>query len=335
MVPQYWTTSLCRFALLSMSVVSAVRVPRQTNDGVHLAITPTCGQLGGNFTNVNSGIVTTGITTLVAFGDSYTDGGRRDGGLLLPAVLTGTNPRAGNRVTDGPVWAEGVASDLGAVIKDYAVRTSLLANYALLITATKAAGAVVNVTLWPSRAGQSDFLQQAALFLSQNNVLNPSTTLYAVFFGINDFSASKTDGNQLPQAAADLLAQIKRLAAAPTNAKNILVLDDYGFGQHAATGDAWKQAVFHGLSTLRAQGLNIAFVDFAPLWDGVLGTSPGFAAFGYKTVGPCIPDAKQTNLDGECSTPLNTFYWLPGHPSKETHRIMADYIKLVLANCRA
>jgi len=230
----------------------------------------------------------------------------------------GTSPRAGGRVTDGPVWAEDLASDLGATIMDYAV-----------------SGAVINVTLWPSEAGQTDFLHEAALFLSQNNNLNPATTLYAVFFGINDVGASKTDGNHLPQAAAELITQIQQLAAAPTRAKNILVLDDYGRGTHSATGDAFKQDVFNGLSTLRAQGLNVAFVDFAPLWDAVLGTSPGFAAFGYDTSGACIPNLAQTNLTGECSTPLNSFYWLPGHPSKETHRIMANYVEFVLANCTA
>ncbi|KAJ6603236.1 carbohydrate esterase family 16 protein [Mycena vulgaris] len=313
MLNQSWTPL---FALLS--IVAAINVPRQTNDGVHLAITPTCGKLGGTFTNVNAGIVTSGIKTLVVFGDSYTSGGRSDGGTLPPAVLTGTNPRAGGRVTDGPVWAEDVASDLGATIKDYAV-----------------AGAVVNVTLWPSKAGQSDFLHQAALFLSQKNVLDPTTTLYAVFFGIKYALQYILDGNHLPQAAANLLSQIQQLTASPTNAKNILVVDDYGFGTHAAIGDAWKQAVFAGLSTLHAQGLNVAFVDFAPLWDGVLGATPGFAAFGYKTSGNCIPNAQQTDLSGECATPLNSFYWLPSHPSKETHRIMADYVKLVLANCKA
>jgi len=195
---------------------------------------------------------------------------------------------------------------------------------------------VINVTLWPSKAGASDFLHQAALFLGQKNVLDPSTTLYTVFFGINDFSATAKDGNHLPQAAADLLAQIARLTSAPTSAKNILVLDDYGFGTHAAIGDAYKQAVFAGLTPLRAQGLNVGFVDFAPLWDAVLGTTPpGFVAFGYKDDGACIPTSTQTTLAGECATPLNSFYWLPSHPSKETHRIMADYINFVLANCKA
>ncbi|KAF7364305.1 Carbohydrate esterase family 16 protein [Mycena sanguinolenta] len=194
-------------------------------------------------------------------------------------------------------------------------------------------GAVVNVTLWPDFPDQPDFVHQSALFLSENNSLDSDTTLYAVFFGINDFGLSLVDGDNLPQSAADLIVLIQVLATAPTNAKNILVLDDYGRGTHTPTGDAWKQAVFDGLSTLRAEDLNVAFVDFAPLWDAVMGTSPGFAAFGYETIGPCIPTATQTNLSGECSTPLNSFYWLPGHSSKETHRIMADYVDFVLANC--
>ncbi|KAJ7716797.1 hypothetical protein B0H14DRAFT_3012609 [Mycena olivaceomarginata] len=313
MVSRTWTS-----IVTLVSVAAAVHLPveRQTNDGVHLAITPVCGKLGGTFANVNAGIPTTGIKTLVAFGVCLTPTllvGRSDGGTLPAAVLNGTSPRAGGRVTDGPVWAEGVASDLGATIKDYAV-----------------SGAVVNVTLWPSKAGQTDFLHEgqrfssatlrssadkdftAALFLSQKNVLDPATTLY------------NPDGNHLPQAAAELLTQIKQLAAAPTLAKNIVVLDDYGRGGHSATGDAWKHA-----------GLNVAFVDFGPLWDAVLGTTPGFAAFGYKTSGACIPNCRRRICRGSVRRPLNSFYWLPGHPSKETHRIMADYVKLVLANCKA
>ncbi|KAF7364309.1 Carbohydrate esterase family 16 protein [Mycena sanguinolenta] len=255
-----WTSLL--FALLSVAAFH-LPVERQTNDGVHLAITPPCGTLGGTFANTNAGIVTAGIKTLVAFGVRFVPClrfvarnhsptisrrthtrmvGARMGGPLPPTVLNGTSPSAGGRVTDGPVWAEDVASDLNAVIMDYAV-----------------AGAVVNVTLWPSAAGHSDFIQQA-------------------------------DGDHLPQAAADLLAQIQQLAAAPTHAKNILVLDDYGLGVQSATGDAWKQAVFDGLSTFRKQGFNVGFVNFAPLWDAVVNTSPGFAAFGYDTIGPCIPE---------------------------------------------
>ncbi|KAJ7143940.1 hypothetical protein C8R44DRAFT_915762 [Mycena epipterygia] len=201
MVHQSWTPL---FALLSVVAAAGVRVPglvTRQNDGVHLAITPTCGKLGGTVANANAGIVTSGMKTLVAFGDSYTSGGRSDGGTLPAAFLTGTSPRAGGRVTDGPVWAEDLASDLGATIKDYAVRARslIIAHCTPLIIETKVSGAVVNVTLWPSEAGQSDFLHQAALFLSQNNVLTPATTLYTVFFGINDFGASTTNQELIPE----------------------------------------------------------------------------------------------------------------------------------------
>ncbi|KAF7369459.1 Carbohydrate esterase family 16 protein [Mycena venus] len=123
----------------------------------------------------------------------------------------------------------------------------------------------------------------------------------------NDVLASSTTS---PQTATDLLAQIKQLAAAPTNAKNIVVLDNCRHGAHSPTGDALKQGVFVGLTPLRSQWLNVAFVDFAPLWDAVLGMTPGFAAFGYKTPDACIPTLDQKDLSGECSTPLNSFYWL-------------------------
>ncbi|KAJ7311630.1 hypothetical protein DFH08DRAFT_822402 [Mycena albidolilacea] len=303
-----------------VSVAAAVHLPveRQTNDGVHLTITPVCGKLGGTFANANAAVPTTGIKTLVAFGDSYTSGGRSDGGILPAAVLNGTSPRAGGR-------AKGVACNLSTTIKDYTVHSFFPYK------------ASIEITL---------FQVSAALFLSQKNVLDPAPALYTVFFGIKYATAIlfrlkilihlvDPDENHLPQAAAEHLAQIKQLAAAPTLAKNIVVLDDYGRGGHSATGDVWKQAVFAGLNPLRAQGLNVAFVDFAPLWEAVLGTTPGFAAFGYKTSGACIPNLSQTDLSGECVTRLNSFYWLPGHPSKETHRIMADYVKLALANCKA
>jgi hypothetical protein len=59
-------------ALFSGTFAAAVHVPgpvpRQTNDGVHLVITPACGKLGGTTANVNAGIVAKRIKTLVAFG---------------------------------------------------------------------------------------------------------------------------------------------------------------------------------------------------------------------------------------------------------------------------
>ncbi|KAG8999608.1 hypothetical protein FRB90_012033 [Tulasnella sp. 427] len=74
-----------------------------------------------------------------------------------------------------------------------------------------------------------------------------------------------------------------------------------------------------------------AYVDFKYIWDGVLGTDPGYAAFGYTSSGACTLNS--STIVGMCSDPDHTFYWIPGHPSKQTHRIMADYVEEALDQC--
>jgi phospholipase/lecithinase/hemolysin len=306
------------FLAISLRLVAGATLATAPNSGIHLAVGPKCGTLTGTPVDVNAGLLPLkSYKTLVTFGDSYTDGGVRNGGPLLPAVLSPPNPKAGGRTTNGPVWAEGLTADTGATLKDYAV-----------------GGAVTDAKLWPSKGTASDFVTQAQLFLSQNNNLNPATTLYSVFFGINDVSASKTDGvANLPVAAQTIIDQITLLTKSPTNARHFLVLDDYGRGSSSTAGDAFKQKYFTGLQTLSKtiSGFKVAFVDLKTIWNGVLGSSPGFAAFGYTSSGACTLNSSTTV--GACNDPDHTFYWIPGHPSKQTHRIMADYVEQVLVNC--
>ena len=122
------------------------------------------------------------------------------------------------------------------------------------------------------------------------------------------------DGDRLPEAAQDLLNQIQILASPPTNGRSFLVTDVYGRGTHTATGEAWKQAVFDGLSAFaKGQGvptpLNVAYADFSHIWDGVLDGPPGYAAFGYTNTSSCV---NGPTLEGECDDPEHYFYWLPG-----------------------
>jgi len=288
------------------------------NDGIHLAVVPNCGKLSGVFADVNAGLLPLkSYRTIVAFGDSYTDGGVRDGGPRLPPVVIPPNPKAGGRTTNGLVWVEDIGVDTGALVMDYAV-----------------GGAVTDAKLWPSKANASDFITQVSLFLSQSNNLDSNTTLYSAFFGINDVSASNTDGNaNLPVAAQTIIDQITILTQPPTNARSFLVLDDYGRGSESASGDAFKQKYFTGLLNLsqKISGFKVAFVDFKTIWSGVLGQKPGFTAFGYTSNGACTVNSSSTV--GECADPNHTFYWIPGHPSKQTHRIMADYVEQVLVTC--
>jgi phospholipase/lecithinase/hemolysin len=221
----------------------------------------------------------------------------------------GDDPRAGGRATNGLTWAENLAFDALATYRDYAV-----------------SGAVVNAKLWPSRSTASDFVNQTSIFLSQDHKLDPETTLYTSFFGINDYGASQVDGNHLPEAAENYLSLVNKLAGPPTNAKYWLAVDDYGRGTSSTAGDAYKDAIFAGLAKTN---LKWAFVDFKTLWDGVL-KSPGAAAFGYTSAGACVTGS---TVEGACDDPNHTFYWLPAHPSKQTHRIMADYVEQVLEKC--
>ncbi|KAF8315019.1 hypothetical protein DL93DRAFT_2167054 [Clavulina sp. PMI_390] len=294
------------------------------NDGISLAISAAsnCGAKGINFSaatvtsNVNAGLPSLStFKTIVGFGDSYTTDGKHDGSTPAAAVLTGTSPEAGGRVTNGLTWIENLAADVSAKIMDYAI-----------------GGAVVNTTLFPTAIAKnaSDFVHQG-----QNNALSASTTLYAVFFGINDYISSvKDDLDNLPAAATDLINQIKGLAASPTNARNFLVVDVYGLGKKATTGEAWKLQIFKALGALHNGGISgfkFAYVDLEPLWEAILGTSPGYAAFGYTSSGACTVNS--STIIGDCSDPAHTFYWIPGHPSKETHRIVANYIEEALTSC--
>lgn len=53
--------------------------------------------------------------------DSYTDGGKHDGSPLAPPIFIPPNPEAGGRSTDGKIWIENIADDIGAKLMDYAV----------------------------------------------------------------------------------------------------------------------------------------------------------------------------------------------------------------------
>ncbi|KAF8602220.1 hypothetical protein BDV93DRAFT_538435 [Ceratobasidium sp. AG-I] len=315
--------SLAFVAAILASCAFALPTANSTtrNDGIHLVIGPTCGKLSasGNTSDLNAGLWDIGrYKTIVSFGDSYTAGGVTDGSPLAPAVLTPPSPKAGGRTTNGPVWSEYIANDTSARFMDYAV-----------------GGAVTNKTLWPSKANASDFVGQVNIFLNQSNKLDPLTTLYTVYFGINDVSASHTDGaGNLPAAAQVVLDQIKRLAAPPTLARSFLVTDSYGRGKQEAAGDAYKKQIFNGLAKLHYGWpfLQVAYADFGYIWSGVLGATPGYAAFGYNSPGACALNS--STIVGACEDPDHTFYWIPGRPSKQTHRIMGDYVEQVLKKCR-
>ncbi|ESK89450.1 carbohydrate esterase family 16 protein [Moniliophthora roreri MCA 2997] len=297
---------------------------QERNDGIHLAVSPICGSFPGNVADINAGIDPERIRTIVSFGDSFTDGGNDDGSSLLPPVIIPPDPKAGGRSTNGPVWVEGVADDM---------RNATLMDYAQWAACT-------DLSLWPSNPRKVDFVGQVKTFLNQQNKLDPETTLYSIFFGINDYIAHLTEndnGTRMHAAAEAVLTQIDILSSAPTNGRSFMVLDVYGRGSTDPAGEDYKQTIYNGLAqrhSNRSSPLNVAFVDYARIWNGVLGEVPGYKAFGYASTGQCVGCSSDCDENGWCTDAAHHFYWFDGHPSKETHRIMADYVGLVLRDCK-
>jgi hypothetical protein len=142
------TVAISFLPALAFARPSAPWTNATRNDGIHLAIGPTCGRATGNATDLNAGLPPLShFKTVVAFGvcRSSKSGYRRLTCVrtrtrpaasrmeaLLPPVLTGDSPKAGGRTTNGATWVEDIANDYGMTLMDYAVRFSLLVSGAPL-----------------------------------------------------------------------------------------------------------------------------------------------------------------------------------------------------------
>ncbi|KAF8710492.1 hypothetical protein RHS03_02547, partial [Rhizoctonia solani] len=222
-----------------------------------LAFKPKCGKFSSaTYVNANSGIdLRKTKTAIVPFGDSWTAMNDSTGAYPPPPpVFLGNYSMAGGRASNGPTWTEYIANDTSSEVHPYAI-----------------GGAVTDLTLWPTAIARkiniNSFTNQTKVFLSQNNTWDPSTTLYTIFFGINDYTYSKTDGFDILLKSAEVVRNQTELLIA-AGAKNILTAGLY----HNQTGSGpYKQALYDNLKSLRKQHpqINIAFADFFPLWNAI------------------------------------------------------------------
>lgn len=80
--------------------------------------------------------------------------------------------------------------------------------------------------------------------------------------------------------ASDIIYAILELNSSPVFAKNFLIVDNYGRGTHSDEGEAYKASLFSQLNAIYTSNfvlgpLNLGFVDFKTVWDGVLNDDPG------------------------------------------------------------
>ena len=83
-------------------------------------------------------------------------------------MINPPDPFAGGRSTDGTIWIENIANDIGATLMDYAVRILVLISPLVRTSnGTQQSGALTDLSLWPSNPTPADFLDQSEEVLSE------------------------------------------------------------------------------------------------------------------------------------------------------------------------
>lgn len=136
-------------------------------------------------------------------------------------------------------------------------------------------------------------------------------------------------------ASQVLLDQMKRLWSPPTNARSFLVIDDYSRGSPLLSwADVFKTNVFKGLANWHygRPHLRVGFIDFYTLWAAILGTSPGYAAFGYTSPGGCVVNSSSTA--GMCEDVNHTFSYIPKYAAVSFDDLSLTLPPAILASRR-
>ena len=259
------------------------------------------------------------FSALYAFGDSLTDTGN------VFALTAGANPGSpyfNGRFSNGPVWIETLASNLGL-----SINPSLLGgtNYAF-------GGAVTGPTL---TSATPTLTQQLGLYNTAHASLADPNALYVVWGGGNDVRALGNPIGAMGNAVTNVEAIISTLAG--EGAKNFLVanLPDVGLTPDAIAGGPAVQAIVSGLSTsfnnqlgtdlpglASGLGVNISELDVYSFLNGVI-ANPG--AYGLTNVNSRCYTGPTTGGGTVCATPNQYLFWDGIHPTAVAHAALGAY----------
>ncbi|KAG8820940.1 hypothetical protein FRC19_008480, partial [Serendipita sp. 401] len=307
-----------------------------SNDGIHLAVAPQCGSLlsgvSSKTAEVNVGIDWDKITDVVAFGDSYTQvGNHGDGSPPGPLRNMGKTPGAGGRTTNGETWIERLLR-----ISENPEHPRRLFSYA-------SPGATTDSDIWRSRKWNDDFPSQISRFYENatGSDLRAENTLYVGYFGISDYWSISTDGDHMEKAGQRVAALLWDLHV-NAGATNFLWL---GVQFSTAATYSYNRAVYTGLWGMNLKSdsasrspetqsqfprINFAFADMGRFFSTIHET---FTDFGYISSKHCL-EGQRSSIEDECEDPERTVYYLGAYPSRQTHQILAEYVHLVLKECR-
>ncbi len=228
------------------------------------------------------------ITSFNVFGDSLSDSGAL--GVLADGFFCPPSPYDGCRLSNGPVWAELVADELG------------------LAADTAYSGG----TNWAIGGARSDEILnfQVASYLFSTGGVADSTGLYTVWGGANDNFQNVPDGTYDPNDAAQNIIN-SVLALAGAGATNFLM-------PNLPIADLWafnfNLALASGLAALDPS-LNIIAFDALGLFADVA-MNPD--TYGFTNVtDSCF------NGVSVCANPDEYSLWDNVHPTAAGHRVIA------------
>lgn len=290
--------------------------------------------------------------SVVAFGDSLTDGGTYANGIVglhpvTGAPITITSQGGGKFTTNSAsakTWAEVIAADIGssasftpAAFEGFSLGYSAQAgklNYAQ-------GGSKVTVTNanLPSAASEISVTTQITRHLTAYPAFSPRQ-LVLIEAGANDIFQAGGVAATITTAAQELAVQAKRLQTAGADRIAIANLPDMGKTPAAAAGGAAQQAGLTQLSALYnstlktaldAQGVNYLWIDVFSWFQGVIANP---AANGLtNTSGVACNLALTNNTSLFCSSATlvvanadMTYAFADGvHPTTKMHQLFGAF----------
>ena len=245
------------------------------------------------------------FSDVFVFGDSLSDAGAF--GHLFGGAFCPPAPNAGCRFSNGPTWAENVATSLGNSADTVYAGTGGT-NYAI-------GGERSDELIGPgATADSASGIGQIPLFSSDVGGVADPNALYIIWAGGNNFLQNVPPGTYDPAAsAADIVQSVTDLAA--LGAENFLVAN-------LPIDDPWaftfNAALSGGLATVSSGNPALDILEFDTL-SVLLGATLNPAAFGLTNVlDPCFDGVTV------CANPDEYLLWDTVHPTERGHEILAD-----------
>lgn len=251
---------------------------------------------------VSSTASATPISDMYVFGDSLSDTGAF---TALAPDFCPDPPYADCRFSNGPVWVEHLATDLG-------------------VSATTAYAGGTNWAIGGQRTdnlfADSNFGGQLFNYLGSAGGMADADALYVIWAGGNDFLQNDPDGTYTPgDAAQNIVDSVATLALA--GAMNFLVPN---LPIAAPWAIEFNMALADGLDGI-SSGLNITQLDvFSTFVDITL--NPGDYNLTNVTE-PCL-DVVNATL---CTNPDEYLLWDQVHPTAVGHQLIASAALAALA----